>query len=56
MSDFTEARTEAATALLKKITEQVASQDSPKTTRMLAEAYALVQGTYTGGPQVNVKK
>lgn len=56
MSEFTEARNDAATALLKRITEQVEAQDSPKTTRMLAEAYALVQGTFTGGPQVNVKK
>lgn len=56
MSEYTEAKTEAATALLQKITEQVQAQDSPKSTRMLAEAYALVQGTFTGGPQLNVKK
>lgn len=56
MSEFTEARNEAATALLQKITEQVQAQDSPKSTRLLAEAYALVQGTFTGGPQLNVKK
>ncbi|MGO1884556.1 MAG: hypothetical protein ACTH3G_04230 [Citricoccus sp.] len=56
MSEYTDARTEAATALLRKITEQVESQDNPKSTRMLAEAYALVQGSFTGGPQVNVKK
>lgn len=56
MSEYTEARNEAATALMQKITEQVEAQDSPKSTRMLAEAYALVQGTFSGGPQVNVKK
>lgn len=56
MSEYTEAKTEAATALLQKITEQVQAQDSPKSTRLLAEAYALVAGTFTGAPQVNVKK
>ena len=54
MSAYTEAREEAATALLKKITEQVAESDSPKSIRALAEAFALVRGTLTGGPKGDV--
>ena len=55
MSEYTDAREAAATALLKKITEQVEAWNSPSHTRDLAEAYALVRGTFTGGPKVESK-
>ncbi|MFC7402898.1 hypothetical protein [Citricoccus sp. GCM10030269] len=54
-TDYGKAKESAATALLKKIMEQLEDYDTPSDVRDLAESYALVAGSYTGGTKVHVK-
>lgn len=54
-TEYGKAKEAAGTALLKQIAERVEAYEDPRALRELAEAYALVSGTFTGGTKVNVK-
>lgn len=55
-SEGTQAKNDASTALYQAISAHLENDQSVANVRKLAEAFALVSGTYTGRTKVDVKK